>query len=196
MTIWRMQEAFVPGERELPMAAIARDWHQLAGQPAPEWALATDPQRLWLVVRHAAVPHPHPDAGPGDWREGLWQHDVAELFLAAADRRRYLEFNLSPRGAWWFARFSAARERGPDGSRPDVRVAAAAQADGTWSAALGIPLDFLKCELDWPHGPAANVTFILHSPDQRFFSASDLGGGNPDFHRPQRFRPVEWQDRP
>lgn len=196
MTIWRMQEAFVPGNTIVPMTAIGRDWHQLASQPPPEWALVADPQRLWLVVRHALASHPHPHAGPGDWREGLWQHDVAELFIAAADRRCYLEFNLSPRGAWWFARFSAARERGPDGARPEARIAAATQGDGNWSAALGISLDFLKQELGWPHGTAANVTFILNSPEQRFFSACNLGAGDPDFHRPQSFRPIDWQDLP
>jgi hypothetical protein len=63
-------------------------------------------------------------------------------------------------------------------------------ADGTWVAAMAIPLPLLKARLDFSPRTRANVTLILGSPQQKFLSAADLGHGEPDFHQPDRFTPV------
>ena len=55
---------------------------------------------------------------------------------------------------------------------------------------MAIPLDLLRARLDFGVHSRANVTLILTSPTQQFVSATDLGGGEPDFHRPQRFAEV------
>lgn len=196
MTIWQMQKAFVPQAMCPPMIAIGQDWHGTACRPPAELALVADPDCLWLLARHATPAKPHPDGQPGEFLEGLWQHDVAELFIAAADRMTYLEFNLSPVGAWWFAGFVAPRQRAADLPLPQVRTEAFAHGDGGWAAAIGIPLDFLKQHVGWGPDCTLNVTFILNSPDQRFLSATTLGDGDPDFHRPGHFSTIEWQDLP
>ena len=196
MTIWRVQKAFEPQGVNVPMATIGQDWHGAACSPPAEWALVADRDCLWLLARHAAPAQSHPDGRPGEFLEGLWQHDVAELFIAAADRMTYLEFNLSPMGAWWFAGFAAPRQRAAVLPLPQVRTEAFTHADGGWASAIGIPLDFLKQHVGWGPDSALNVTFILNSPDQRFLTASDLGDGDPDFHRPGRFSAIEWQDLP
>jgi hypothetical protein len=196
MTIWRVQQAFVPQGVSVPMTAVSHDWHGNACSPAAEVALVVDPACLWLLARRASPARPDPGARLGDFREGLWQHDVAELFIAAADRQRYLEFNVSPNGAWWFAGFAAPRERIAEHCLPEIRTEAFAHAAGGWAAALGIPLDFLNQHVAWGPDSALNVTLILDSPDQRFLTATDLGHGAPDFHRPERFSAIEWQDLP
>jgi len=196
MTIWRMQKAFVPDGIHVPMSAIDHDWHGAACSPPAEVTLVADPDCLWLLARRASAARPDPNANLGEFREGLWQHDVAELFIAAADRKRYLEFNLSPSGAWWFAGFSAARERVTGHPLPQVRTLAFPHANDGWTAALGIPIDFLNSHVAWGPDSSLNITLILNSPDPQFLSAAALGAGDPDFHRPLHFSALEWRDLP
>jgi len=196
MTIWSVQEAFVPQRVRIPMIGMDRDWHGAAFSPAAEIALVADSDFLWLLARRLSPARPDPKGKPGELREGLWQHDVAELFIATPDRERYLEFNLSPSGAWWFAGFYAPRVRVAEHALPQVRALAFPHAEAGWSAALGIPLDFLKQHIAWGPDSTINVTLILNSPDQQFLSVADLGAGDPDFHRPQHFAGIEWRDLP
>jgi anaerobic selenocysteine-containing dehydrogenase len=70
---------------------------------------------------------------------------------------------------------------------PEVATFAELAPDGSWLAAMAIPLDLLRARLDFGPTTGVNVTMILGSPEQRFFSAAALGPGEPDFHQPQRF---------
>ena len=56
-----------------------------------------------LVVRAAqkAPVSIHPEAIPGMFKEELWMYDTAEFFVADAEGKNYVEFNLCPNGAWW-----------------------------------------------------------------------------------------------
>lgn len=186
MIVWTQAKPLDPTAAALPWQPIGNDWHGRAIEPAADYLLLEDPDFLWLCARHGNAARAHPGAGPGDFQEGLWRHDVAELFIAAPDGKAYLEFNLSPRGAWWGAAFAAARQAKPWGSMPAVQAAGGLVQDG-WQARLGIPLDWLRCEIGWGGGSRANVTFILESPAQRFLSAAALPGVEPDFHQPDHF---------
>jgi hypothetical protein len=70
---------------------------------------------------------------------------------------------------------------------PEVATFSDMAADGAWLAAMAIPLDLLRARLDFGLRSRVNVTLILESPAQKFVSAADLGGGEPDFHQPERF---------
>jgi hypothetical protein len=59
---------------------------------------------------------------------------------------------------------------------------------------MSIPLDLLQARIDFGENTRANVCFILDSPDQRFLTATDLGGGEPDFHQPARFPKLTFID--
>jgi hypothetical protein len=59
---------------------------------------------------------------------------------------------------------------------------------------MAIPRDLLEARLDFGAKSRLNVNFILGSPEQRFLSAVDLGGGEPDFHQPAKFGPVVFAD--
>lgn len=190
MIIHRINQPLSAASPGVPMAELGSDWFGRPVDPPAHFALVRDPQSLWLLAAHGRPARPHPDAGAGEFREGLWQHDVAELFIASAARDAYLEFNLSPLGAWWFSAFRGPRLRDPAIRPPRVRTHAECLADGGWRAALGIPLDFLEATVGPPDTAAMNVTMILESPGQRFLSATALGAGEPDFHRPQRFAHV------
>ena len=112
-----------------------------------------------------------------------------ELFLSDPASGRYFEFNLAPNGSWWSCEFTAPRVRADDAeiAMPEVATYAEMAADGSWVAAMAIPLHLLKARLDFGTRTRLNVTMILGSPAQRFLSAADLGSGEPDFHQPARF---------
>jgi hypothetical protein len=186
------------GELDLPVSGISRDWTGAEISPAPLFSLAMDRERLWFVAGHARPAALHPRARPGAFQAELWKHDVAELFLADPAGGRYLEINLAPNGAWWSCEFTAPRVRAEETDifLPDVATFADLAADGSWLAAIALPLDVLRARLGFGPTTRANATFLLGSPEQRFFSANDLGGGEPDFHIPQRFSPLRFTALP
>jgi hypothetical protein len=79
-----------------------------------------------------------PGAGPAGFRDGLWRHTCFELFLKA-DGSSYLEYNLSPQGAFAVYRFA------------DYRVGRLALADaGPTSVALTRSAQALRFEAELP----------------------------------------------
>jgi hypothetical protein len=177
------------GELDLPVLGMTSDWHGVALNPPLGFALAADAASLWFVATRQAPATCRHGAEPGSFTEGLWERDVAELFIADPASGSYVEFNLAPNGAWWAARFSAPRIRSP--VQPDFQSAAASHweepsANG-WCAAIRVPLPFLKRELGFGEKTTANVTAILNYPQQTFHSAARLPGAEPDFHQPAAF---------
>lgn len=192
MTIFTSKSPLRWGELDVPMLGLARDWFGNPESPPAGFCLATDAGHLWFVAHHRRPAALHPQARPGVFQAELWKHDVAELFLADPASGRYFEFNLAPNGAWWCCEFTAprVREEDTDIAMPGVATFADLAPDGSWVAAMALPLEMLKARLDFGPTTRANVTMILGSPDQRFLTAADLGGGEPDFHRPGRFPEV------
>lgn len=190
MILWIFEQPLAWGELDLPLSGIESDWHGGPVVPAAAFALALDPERLWFIAGHGLPARIHPRARPGVFQAELWRHDVAELFLAGPDLGGpYLEFNLAPNGAWWSCGFTAPRVRATEEERPlqAVMTYADLAPDGAWLAAAAIPVASLREWLDFGEGARGNVTMILNSPDQRFLTAANLGPGEPDYHRPDRF---------
>jgi hypothetical protein len=194
MTIFTSSTALVWGALDVPMLGLEKDWQGRPLSPPAGFCLAEDGKRLWFVAHHRRPAELHPLARPGLFQAELWKHDVAELFLADPVSGRYFEFNLAPNGAWWSCEFTAPRVRAEemDIAMPEVATFSEMAPDGSWVAAMAIPLDLLRARLDFGRNTRANVTFILESPQQRFITAADLGGGEPDFHLPQRYPQVEF----
>jgi len=192
MTIFTREGPLRWGQLDVPMLGLEKDWHGAPVQAPAAFALAMDSQRLWFIAHHRTAARLHPLARPGVFQAELWRHDVAELFIADPHSGRYFEFNLAPNGAWWSCEFTAPRVRAEalDIAMPEVATFADLAADGAWVAAMAIPLDLLRARLDFGPRSRVNVTLILGSPDQKFLSAADLGGGEPDFHLPGRFPEV------
>lgn len=192
MTIFTSLRPLVWGELDVPMLGLEKDWFGAPLQPAAGFCLAMDEKRLWFIAHHRKAANLHPQARPGVFQAELWRHDVAELFISDPVSGRYFEFNLAPNAAWWSCEFTAPRVRAEntDIVMPEVATFSDMAADGAWVAAMAIPLDLLRARLDFGTETRANVTMILGSPDQKFFTAADLGGGEPDFHLPHRFPAV------
>jgi len=177
------------GELDLPVLGMTGDWYGQPLDPPLGFTIAADSSNLWFVATRQAPALCHPGAEPGGFTEGLWEYDVAELFMADPESGAYLEFNLAPNGAWWAAKFTSPRVRSQ--VQPDFGAAVTAHfsdgGDGTWFAALAIPTAFLKEHVGFGSGETANVTCIMNSPQQTFHSACKLPGSEPDFHQPSHF---------
>jgi hypothetical protein len=192
MTIFTSGRPLQWGELDVPMLGLEKDWFGNPLQPPAAWCLAMDQRRLWFIAHQRRPAMLHPKARPGIFQAELWRYDVAELFLADPASGRYFEFNLAPNGAWWSCEFTEPRVRAEETDivMPEVATFADLAADGSWVAAMALPLDLLKARLGFGAETRANVTMTLCSPDQRFVTAADLGGAEPDFHRPDRFPTV------
>ncbi len=133
----------------------------------------------------------HPMSLPSKYQAELWKYDVAEFFLKSVNQPNYLEFNLAPNGSWWSCAFSEIRKPSPGqpAAIPDIQTSAQ-QNENSWQASAKIPLPWLQTHYGFGKKSLLNATFIANSPAQEFLSLADLGGGDPDFHRPDRFPPV------
>lgn len=192
MTIFESANPLIWGELDVPLFGLPKDLTGAALSTPAAFSLAKDPTHLWFLASHGKPAQLHPKARPGMFLADLWKYDVAELFIFDPKSGRYFEFNLSPNGAWWNCEFTAPRVRADEMDIPMPEVATFSEmgADGTWVAAMAIPLDLLRARLDFGPETRANVSFILESPQQRFISAANLGDGEPDFHQPDRFTKV------
>lgn len=198
MMIFTSAVPLVWGELDVPMFGLLKDWDGKEFEPAAGYSLVMDAHRLWFIANHRHAADLHPNSRPGSFQAELWRHDVAELFIADPASGRYFEFNLAPNGAWWSCEFTAPRVRAEEVeiAMPEVATFADMSPDGSWLAAMAIPLDLLKARLNFGEESKANVAMILNSPAQKFLSAADLGMGGPDFHRPQMFSQVNFAPIP
>ncbi len=198
MTIFTSPRPLVWGGLDVPLLGLEKDVHGVALQTPAGFSVVADGRHLWFIANHRRPARIHPQARPGAFQAGLWQHDVAELFLADPVSGRYFEFNLAANGAWWTCEFSAPRVRADEAeiAMPEVATFSDLAPDGSWLAAMAIPLDLLRARLDFGPATRMNVAMILESPAQKFVSASDLGSGPPDFHQLQRFSQVSFLPLP
>lgn len=196
MNVLRTEKPLAWGSLDLPLFGISSDWSGNPANPPAAFSLAADPERLWFVASHGKPARLHPKARPGAFLAGLWESDVAELFLADPASGRYLELNLAPNGSWWSCEFSAPRQRLSEEDRafPEVETFAELAPDGSWVAAMAVPLEPLRQRIGFGETTRGNVTFILGSPTQQFLSAAKLGQGEPDFHRPAQFPKLRFYD--
>jgi len=193
MVIFRSSEILEWGSLDLPILGADQDWHGLPFWPPAGYSVTIDPEWLWFIAGRNKPAQPHPDSSPGLFKPQLWRHDVAELFLGEPGGGRYLEFHLAPNAAWWSCVFQGPRIRMFEKDIPLAGVGtwATLAADGSWMAAAALPLQTLRDLIGFDDNSTANVAFILKAPEQRFITVTDLGGGEPDFHRPDRFEPME-----
>lgn len=194
MTVIRCAKPLVWGEIDVPLYGLLKDWFGKDMDPPAAYCIAVDPEKFWFIATHGDVASLHPQSRPAKFTPELWKFDLAEVFIKNKTGDGYLEFNLSPNSAWWSAEFEAPRRRIHEDAFPGVETYSELAPDGGWVAALSIPLKILEDRVGFGEGTCMNVAFILGSPAQRFFSASDLGAGAPDFHRPNRFQQISFKN--
>lgn len=192
MNIELSDQPIVWGNLDVSLFGIERDWYEEKLDTPIAFALAADQQNLWFIASHSKQPYIHPEAKPGAFQPELWQYDVAEFFLLDEDNGNYLEFNLAPNGAWWSCEFAAQRQPASNKNLPldGVQTYSSDIDEGGWLVAASIPLDILKSKFNFGDKSKMNVTFIINSPSQQFYSAAKLSATTPDFHLPKDFKQV------
>ncbi len=172
---------------------VSTDWHGRSIESPPCFLFWLDDHSLHFLVRREGGPaSPHPDGSPGKFQPELWKYDVAEFFLGSRNDSNYLEFNLSPNGAWWSCLFEERHVPAPGHpfAIPQVRAEGKITAS-FWEARASLPRPWLEERFPIGGQITLNTTFILGTPKPFFASAADLGDGDPDFHRPGRFPGVK-----
>ena len=117
--------------RSLPRQSISSSWEHVPLSYPFSWSLALDPATMWLCCSLPGGGTVKSGSARGDFVEGLWEYDVAELFVRDA-RGAYQEFNVSPTGAWWSMTHTEYRVRSND-SRPARCLSVTTKVfDGQW----------------------------------------------------------------
>ena len=165
--------------------SIKLDWYGKISSLAPQFLCTLDATHFHFLAGDRNPHTIHPGAQPGKFQPELWKYDVAEFFLASSDSSSYLEFNLAPNGAWWSAFFEEPRVALDRPRLAGVETFGEPTDDG-WQVRASIPLS----EIGFTPESLLNVTFILGTPRQRFFTAASLSSAEPDFHRPSEFLPI------
>lgn len=123
-----------------------------------------------------------PPAGPPGPTEGLWNHEVVELFIAGEGTSpvRYLEIELGPHGHHLGLQLVGVRnvvERGLP-----IRFQARIAGD-RWTGEARLPLAWL------PPAPHRVNAYAIHGVGEarRYLALAAVPGERPDFHQPDRF---------
>ena len=126
---------------------------------------------------------PAPPGAPGSC-DGLWEFEVAELFLLGAEQH-YLEIELGP-----FGHYLALSLRGPRGLLGQGLPLGyqASRSGGRWRGHAIVPTGYL------PRGLSACNAYAIHGggAGRRYLAAYPPGGNEPDFHRLDSFEPLDW----
>ena len=180
----------VPDAPATLVLAITRRWD---GAPLPDLrarvSLSAERNGLWVEagMGHARTPR-IPAAPRGVRVEGLWEFDVVECFVVAADGR-YFELELGAGGHYLALGFDAPRRRVNEFAREPLAVEWQSDAGG-WRARCRVPRAWLPEPVVRVNAFAiADGEFAVHTP---------VGGAQPDFHRPHAFpelRVPRWESR-
>lgn len=146
-----------------------------------------------------------PSAGPPMRADGLWRHTCFEVFVRRQDAPEYLEWNLSPSGAWQACRFGGYRQgmtiaelAGP----PHIRVAhhegPHGSANSTAPADDALVLEAIV-RLPAPYERAPQTlrvglnAVVEQDTGALSYWALRHAPGRPDFHHPDAFAlTLEW----
>ncbi len=191
ITVAESRALLVPEQlSHLPTQSEPLSWdgHSL---PYPlQWLIVRDPRRLWFVASAPGGADFDRQHAAGDFVEGLWERDVAEVFIKESSGR-YQEFNVSPGGAWWSVVLSSYRTREvkqPEMLDPIIRTEV---GEGRWRALLGVDLSSLAVDLS--ESSLLHVSGITQKPQRLFFSSQPVPTVEPDFHHPDAFAPAHFQ---
>jgi hypothetical protein len=172
--------------RALPREYRATDWNA-DSLPFPlSWCVALDPDTLWFLCSLAGGER---SSSPrGEFVEGLWEDDVAELFIKSPDGT-YQELNFAPSGAWWSMTLDDYRVRRTSPRRPEIRHMTTSVVGGQWSVVVGLARASMEVPLT--SQSAIHVSGMWYQDEPRYLSSSPPAGIAPDYHHPGCFETVQ-----
>jgi len=166
---------------ELPLR-VDRLWDGSACPDDRLWAQVNVSQTKDGLLVGVEAPMLHdqnvPEAPMGSRVEGLWEHDVVELFLVGPGHS-YLEIELGAGGHFLALGFDSIRHRSDsyEGFKPVLRFEKTHEK--IWRSSLTIPWKMIPENLR-----ALNAFAIMAG---QFLAYSVVPGEKPDFHQPDRY---------
>ena len=186
LLIYKKEGCFSETEIEnLPRLEFNYDWYGEKIKAKTNFALASDSFGLHFLAGCSQSPHLFPGSKKDQSVYGLFDYDVAELFLASTGKPEYQEFNIAPNGSWWSGYFSDYRKLE---SSVDMPINNMSRIDNqNWQAVLSIPKSALAMEIN--KLARINITFIINGSysNRQFLSWSNLQAKEPDFHLTEHF---------
>ena len=129
-----------------------------------------------------------PDARSDGFRNGMWDRDVAEIFLQpdASDPWLYREFEVSPTGQWIDL---AVSHRQTEELRSGLKRRVVRDDKAmTWTAEFAIPMKSLTAQFDPKRAWRVNFYRIEGQAEPRFYAAwNPTHSEKPNFHVPSAF---------
>ncbi len=186
-------ELSVSVARSLPRSSLATCWKGDVLPSSFAWSIAIDPELLWFVCSLPGGRACGSDQEHGAFIEGLWNGDVAELFIKGKDGR-YQELNLSPSGAWWSMTLSEYRKRESSPRRPHLVHLLSTVGESCWEVVAAFQRRSL--DVDLSASCRVHVTGMWYHPEPTFLSSRPPHGVEPDYHHAQCFEPVSLVDVP
>lgn len=169
----------------LPRECRRTDWYGTPLPTALSWSIALDPEALWFVC---SLPGGGRSlSSHGEFFEGLWEGDVAELFIKSPSGE-YQELNIAPSGAWWSMTLDAYRVRRSSSIRPALRYVSTTILGGAWSVVAA----FSRSSMEVSVTPQSllHVSGMWHREPPCFLSSCPPQDLAPDYHHPGCFQPV------
>jgi alpha-galactosidase len=176
--------------------SFSADWRgeNADGGRETEVGLLWNPQTLFLRFRcRYRVLTTFSDSEANGRRYGLWNRDVAEVFLQpdVSKPRHYWEFEVAPNGMWIDLEI-ALGEKGPGHSEdPKSGLKVRAHVDETakvWTAEMAVPIAKLAPEFAPSAQWRANFFRVEGNAEPRFYSCwRPTNTAQPNFHVPEAF---------
>lgn len=168
------------GIRMRAKISIDREWHgAVLTDPRPATVDLTWTDRQLRLEIEAPYAYDPPPPGPPASLDGLWEHEVVELFLVeerSLDRTpRYLEIELSPHGHHLVLSFDGVRRRA---GRHDPLSFEAEILSKRWRGVMTLDRRLA------PPAPWRVNAFRIHGSGaaRRHHAATPVRGDTPDFH--------------
>jgi hypothetical protein len=162
---------------------IVHDWR---GRPIPQHEtvrldLALGDEALTVEIVAPLHGDPKPAAPIGSC-DGLWNHEVIELFLLGDDDR-YLEIELGPWGHYLVLELAGRRQVVASGRAIDFR---AQRGQAGWTGRAVIPADLI------PEPIGLGNAYAIHgrAGARHYRALHPVPGEEPDFHRLECFGPI------
>ena len=114
--------------------------------------------------------------------EGLWNTDVAELFLVSPSGN-YQEFNFSFSGDWWSQGFSSYRLPDDKFTPPNLKAISVAEFEVAKRVEAIIPLAELYVKIETIDDLLPQISAIVGQKPRRYFSSTPHSSPAPDFHK-------------
>jgi len=141
------------------------------------------------------------DSEPDGRRHGLWDRDVAEVFLQPdfSDPRRYWEFEISPSGKWVDLDIAPGEKTPGHRGNPHSGMKSRVHVDETqriWIAEMALPMRSLTPAFDPGAVWRGNIFRVEGAAEPRFYSCwRPTKSPQPNFHVPEAFGKLSFREK-